>query len=190
MLPSTTLKYREDTPEPVETAMKHSVQRSPAITPSASQETLRPPRPANFFFDDDDDDAYDAMLSPRGSWQSPDDEAALEDTIGGGECPDRLLAMEGSTSVLDATTFSLRCSSAQQRTPMATAVVIDPRKIGCQVCLRTRLQSSEDRITPTTCVVSATLLGQGTDRIHTTESRGKVQQLYACFAGAVVLRRC
>ncbi|KAM0329852.1 hypothetical protein ACHAQA_004017 [Verticillium albo-atrum] len=75
MLPSTTLKYREDTPEPVETAMKHStgIYRGP-ISQSSSQETLRPAKSSGRFFieeDDDDDAAMEEMLSPRGGWQSP-----------------------------------------------------------------------------------------------------------------------
>ncbi|EON96794.1 putative hex2 protein [Phaeoacremonium minimum UCRPA7] len=59
MLPSTTLKYREDTPEPQETAMKHSnaLYRSPILSPSSSQETLRPSKASGkFFFNDDDED--------------------------------------------------------------------------------------------------------------------------------------
>ncbi|KAH7359020.1 protein phosphatase type 1 complex subunit Hex2/Reg1 [Plectosphaerella cucumerina] len=73
MLPSTTLKYREDTPEPTETAMKHSV-RSPLVSPSSSQETLRPSRASGrFFFEDEDEEAEEAMLSPRPGLQSPDD---------------------------------------------------------------------------------------------------------------------
>lgn len=57
MLPPTTLKYREDTPEPQETAMKHSY-RSPLISPSSSQETLRPSKPSGkiFVVDDEDED--------------------------------------------------------------------------------------------------------------------------------------
>lgn len=57
MLPPTTLKYREDTPEPQETAMKHSY-RSPVLSPSSSQETLRPSKPSGkmFFVDDEDED--------------------------------------------------------------------------------------------------------------------------------------
>jgi hypothetical protein len=42
MLPSTTLKYREDTPEPPESALKHSSSWGLSISPSLSQETLRP----------------------------------------------------------------------------------------------------------------------------------------------------
>ena len=43
MLPSTTLKYREDTPGPQETAMKHSTGnlRNAILSPSPSDETLR-----------------------------------------------------------------------------------------------------------------------------------------------------
>lgn len=53
MLPSTTLKYREDSPAP-ETAMKHSTgtMRSPVISPSSSQETLRPSKSLGTYFED------------------------------------------------------------------------------------------------------------------------------------------
>ncbi|KAK3310382.1 uncharacterized protein B0T15DRAFT_36146 [Chaetomium strumarium] len=65
MLPSTTLKYREDTPEPTESAMKHSSPslRSPALSPSSSQETLRPSKKSGklFFAGDEDDDDHDDM---------------------------------------------------------------------------------------------------------------------------------
>ncbi|KAK7421024.1 protein phosphatase regulator [Neonectria punicea] len=70
-LPSTTLKYREDTPEPKETAMKHS--RSPLMSPSSSQETLRPAKHSGKFFfgeEDDEEGLDDALLSPTG-WSSP-----------------------------------------------------------------------------------------------------------------------
>ncbi|RYO97888.1 hypothetical protein DL765_011013 [Monosporascus sp. GIB2] len=59
MLPSTTLKYRVDSPEPTESAMKHSssFRRSPALSPSPSQETLRPSRPSgSLYYDEDDED--------------------------------------------------------------------------------------------------------------------------------------
>ncbi|KAK4230939.1 hypothetical protein QBC38DRAFT_531519 [Podospora fimiseda] len=63
MLPSTTLKYRQDTPEPTETAMKHSTSafKSPVMSPSSSQETLRPAKKSGklFFADDDDSDNDD-----------------------------------------------------------------------------------------------------------------------------------
>ncbi|KAI1415987.1 hypothetical protein F5Y13DRAFT_140900 [Hypoxylon sp. FL1857] len=56
MLPSTTLKYREDSPNP-ETAMKHSTGhlRSPILSPSSSQETLRPSRASGSLFVEDDE---------------------------------------------------------------------------------------------------------------------------------------
>ncbi|ORY66381.1 protein phosphatase type 1 complex subunit Hex2/Reg1 [Pseudomassariella vexata] len=57
MLPSTTLKYRKDTPEPRETAMKHSTGlRSPLLSPTSSQETLRPSRPSGPFYAVDNDE--------------------------------------------------------------------------------------------------------------------------------------
>lgn len=67
MLPPTTLKYREDTPEPQETAMKHSY-RSPILSPSSSQETLRPSKPSGkmFFVDDDDEDDEEDNNDPYG----------------------------------------------------------------------------------------------------------------------------
>ncbi|KAF4982570.1 hypothetical protein FZEAL_1835 [Fusarium zealandicum] len=71
MLPSTTLKYLEDTSESRDTAMKHS--RSPLVSPSSSQETLRPAKQSGKFFfgeDEDDDSLDDALLSPSG-WSSP-----------------------------------------------------------------------------------------------------------------------
>ena len=50
MLPSTTLKYREDTPEPPQTAMKHGnrIWNGTKLSPSPSQETLRPSKPSDF----------------------------------------------------------------------------------------------------------------------------------------------
>ncbi|KAI0383878.1 hypothetical protein F5Y04DRAFT_278504 [Hypomontagnella monticulosa] len=56
MLPSTTLKYREDSPTP-ETAMKHSTGnlRSPILSPSSSQETLRPSKASGPFLVGDND---------------------------------------------------------------------------------------------------------------------------------------
>lgn len=56
-LPSTKLKYRNDTPEPIETAMKHSVHRSPLISPSASQETLKPSKKSGKLFIGSDDES-------------------------------------------------------------------------------------------------------------------------------------
>ncbi|CAJ2501711.1 Uu.00g045640.m01.CDS01 [Anthostomella pinea] len=57
MLPSTTLKYREDSPAPPESAMKHSTGSfgSPALSPSSSQETLRPSKASGAFFVGEDE---------------------------------------------------------------------------------------------------------------------------------------
>ncbi|TVY33378.1 Uncharacterized protein LSUB1_G008460 [Lachnellula subtilissima] len=66
MLPSTTLKYRQDTPEPPETAMKHSnFWNGSKLSPSPSQETLRPSKPSTrvLLGDDEDDEDMD--------WQPP-----------------------------------------------------------------------------------------------------------------------
>lgn len=68
MLPSTTLKCREGTPEPRETAMKHS--QSLLMPPSSSQETLRPVKQSGgfFFVEEDDNSLDDVLLSPRSGW--------------------------------------------------------------------------------------------------------------------------
>jgi hypothetical protein len=80
MLPSTTLKCREDTPESRETAMKHS--RSPLMSPSSSQETLRPIKQSGRFFfrEEENDDGFDdVLLSPRSGWASPPNEDTNDD---------------------------------------------------------------------------------------------------------------
>lgn len=72
-LPPTTLKYRDDdTPDVTETAMKHSY-RSPILSPSSSQETLRPSKSSGkmFFVDDSDEDEDEADDSPFGGLRSP-----------------------------------------------------------------------------------------------------------------------
>ncbi|TAQ89563.1 hypothetical protein B7494_g2130 [Chlorociboria aeruginascens] len=68
MLPSTTLKYREDTPEPHDSAMKHSSNAfwsGSRLSPSPSQETLKPSKASTRMLlgDDEDDPAVD--------WQPP-----------------------------------------------------------------------------------------------------------------------
>ena len=64
MLPSTTLKYRGDTPEPVEQKRKGPFWNVAAkLSPSPSQETLKPSAPSsNYLLDEDDVDM---------SWQPP-----------------------------------------------------------------------------------------------------------------------
>ncbi|KAL7958685.1 hypothetical protein V8C34DRAFT_139237 [Trichoderma compactum] len=70
MLPSTTLKYQEDSPDSQDSAMKHSTgARSPLLSPSSSQETLRPSKTAAFFFDEDEGDLDATIQSP--GWLSP-----------------------------------------------------------------------------------------------------------------------
>ena len=61
MLPSTTLNYRGDTPEPAEQQAKQKDRlwnRCAKLSPSPSQQTLRPSTSStNFLLDDEDDDA-------------------------------------------------------------------------------------------------------------------------------------
>lgn len=71
MLPSTTLKYRSDTPEPLQSPPKRTTSLWDAATKlmsSPSQETLKPSKSSssNFLLDDDDDDA-DLTWTPSGS---------------------------------------------------------------------------------------------------------------------------
>ena len=61
-LPSTTLKYRTDSPDVTEHQPSHSLGfwRSSRLSPSPSQETLRPSKPSsNFLLPDDDDEEDD-----------------------------------------------------------------------------------------------------------------------------------
>ncbi|KAI0877618.1 hypothetical protein GGS24DRAFT_107039 [Hypoxylon argillaceum] len=95
MLPSTTLKYREDSPAPPpESAIKHStgIVKSPTISPSSSQETLRPSKPSGAFFkfgsDDDDEDDSSEDNEPSTS-STPTDE------------PPRQSGLHRSTSIGD-----------------------------------------------------------------------------------------
>ncbi|CAH0016924.1 unnamed protein product [Clonostachys rhizophaga] len=79
-LPSTTLKYREDAPEAKEAATKYL--RSPPLSPSSSQETLRPAKSSvEFFLDDEEEEEGldDALLSPPSSWSSPPPPVAFSD---------------------------------------------------------------------------------------------------------------
>jgi hypothetical protein len=80
MLPSTTLKYREDTPEPQETAMKHSNRYwngSKLLSPSPSQETLRPSKPSTRILLGPDEDDDDADMD----WQPPNAFATRKDSV-------------------------------------------------------------------------------------------------------------
>ncbi|KAF3040141.1 hypothetical protein E8E12_008946 [Didymella heteroderae] len=68
-LPSTTLKYRTDSPDVTEQQQSHSLGfwRSSRLSPSPSQETLRPSHPSSNFLlpEDDDDDEY---FNPSGAF--------------------------------------------------------------------------------------------------------------------------
>lgn len=79
MLPSTTLKYREDTPESQETAMKHSngYWNGTKLSPSPSQETLRPSKPSSRMLLGDDDEEDDADMD----WQPPSAFANRKDSM-------------------------------------------------------------------------------------------------------------
>ena len=103
MLPSTTLKYREDTPELTETAMKHSTSyRGPGISPSSSQETLKPSKSSRKFSlaDDDDEEDDDEEDGPSLSWRSSSKTA--ESLASGG------LRRSGSSSSLSAEPAGMR----------------------------------------------------------------------------------
>jgi hypothetical protein len=69
-LPSTTLKYRSDTPEPSEAQLQQVAEyfwpTEKKLSPSPSQETLRPPQPNVNFLINDDDEEY-----PNLQWQPP-----------------------------------------------------------------------------------------------------------------------
>lgn len=68
-LPSTTLKYRTDTPEPIQPTQSGMWQRGRKLSPSPSQETLRPSRPSHNFLLEDDAEVSDQP------WQAPDYES-------------------------------------------------------------------------------------------------------------------
>ncbi|KAJ5248647.1 hypothetical protein N7468_000098 [Penicillium chermesinum] len=74
-LPSTTLKYRGDTPEPHTGSVLNQwvgfapSQSSSPLSPSPSVETLRPAPAANFLLDDDDEDP---SLDFTGQYRNPD----------------------------------------------------------------------------------------------------------------------
>ena len=68
MLPSTTLNYRGDTPDPAEQKSKQKGDfwsGGSKLSPSPSQQTLRPSPSTNFLLDDEDDDDADI------DWQPP-----------------------------------------------------------------------------------------------------------------------
>lgn len=68
-LPSTTLKYRTDTPEPVAPPQQSLWSRGRQLASSSSQETLRPQRSSHNFMLDDDPELSDQP------WQAPEYES-------------------------------------------------------------------------------------------------------------------
>jgi hypothetical protein len=79
-LPSTTLKYRSDTPEPPEARQQQATRpfwgTGKKLSPSPSQETLRPARPnANFLIDDDDEEYPDLQWQPSSTTFYPSPQA-------------------------------------------------------------------------------------------------------------------
>ncbi|AEO54152.1 hypothetical protein MYCTH_2296372 [Thermothelomyces thermophilus ATCC 42464] len=121
MLPSTTLKYREDTPEPAETSTKRSsngVLRSPVLSPSSSQETLRPAKKSGKIFfagdeddeeDDEDDDVEKINIGPSAS-------SSLQSNQGGSG-----LRRSVSTTSLAAESHGLRRTTSGMFMPPETS---------------------------------------------------------------------
>lgn len=73
MLPSTTLKCRDETPEPDEPSLLSRPWNTRRLSPSPSQETLRPSRPSTNLFlgeDEADDDEADMSWEPSGAFMS------------------------------------------------------------------------------------------------------------------------
>ena len=105
MLPSTTLKYRADTPEPPETAMKHSngVWMGSKLSPSPSQETLRPSKPSSrmLLADDEEDDA-------DMDWQPPSAFSNRKDSVAVTQDRFQSLHTSGSSSSLTAEPSGMR----------------------------------------------------------------------------------
>jgi hypothetical protein len=79
MLPSTTLKYRADTPDPPETAMKHSngFWNGSKLSPSPSQETLRPSKPSTRMLLSDDEEDDDMDWQPSSAFNSRKDSVSV-----------------------------------------------------------------------------------------------------------------
>ncbi|KJR80595.1 protein phosphatase type 1 complex subunit hex2 [Sporothrix schenckii 1099-18] len=101
MLPSTTLKYREDTEDlpgagSTGSAMKHSY-RSPVLSPSSSQETLRPSKASGklFFGADDDDDEDDEDSDGHVVQQPKDDDDDDDDNDSNSDDDNFGMAMSG-----------------------------------------------------------------------------------------------
>jgi len=78
MLPSTTLKYRGDTPEPPDEVPHHRGgfwNAAAKLVTSSSTETLKPSKPSTNFLLDDEDDEADM------TWQPPSSAGARRDSV-------------------------------------------------------------------------------------------------------------
>jgi hypothetical protein len=105
-LPSTILKYRGDTPEPQETPMKHSngFWSSGKLSPSPSQETLRPSKSSTriLLSDEDEDDDIDV------EWQPPSAFAIRKDSMSANQNRLQTVLGSGSSSSLTGEPLFLR----------------------------------------------------------------------------------
>jgi hypothetical protein len=72
-LPSTTLKYRTDSPDVTETQQSHSLgmwKSRSGLSPSPSSETLKPSNPSRNFLLEEDDEESDEYLRPSAAYGS------------------------------------------------------------------------------------------------------------------------
>ncbi|KAI1336828.1 protein phosphatase type 1 complex subunit Hex2/Reg1 [Xylariaceae sp. FL0016] len=78
MLPSTKLKCRDESPAPSDSAMKHSSThlRGSVLSPSPSQETLRPSKSSGAFFGEEDEFDHNGCNEHNPSNTSPTDSTA------------------------------------------------------------------------------------------------------------------
>lgn len=78
-LPSTTLKYRTDSPDTPDQPSMHSLGfwRSGRLSPSPSQETLRPANPSTNFLLPEDDDDDDISWEPSGAFNNRRDSVSV-----------------------------------------------------------------------------------------------------------------
>lgn len=85
MLPSTTLKYMEDVPDSHDSAVKHSngFWNGSRLSPSPSQETLRPSKPSTRILlgDDDEDDDTDLDWQPPSFFSRKDNLAVPQERV-------------------------------------------------------------------------------------------------------------
>ncbi|OCK97048.1 uncharacterized protein K441DRAFT_28256 [Cenococcum geophilum 1.58] len=98
-LPSTTLKYRTDSPNTPDQPSTHSLGfwRSGRLSPSPSQETLRPANPSTNFLLPEDDDDDDISWEPSGAFNNRRDSVSVTmDRISNKSDED---SGEGSTSL-------------------------------------------------------------------------------------------